>query len=104
MPIKITKAFQWSPNGYEVTTVEAGEYESLPDRASEIALQLGVLGEQEEAPATTPVAVVATAAPDITQNGTGGEPPQVASASNEGAVTDQTDGKSGRRRNRAAGA
>lgn len=104
MPIKITKAFQWSPNGYEVTTVEAGEYESLPDRASEIALQLGVVGEHQEAPATPPVAAVATAAPESTQNRTDSEPPQVASAANEGAVTDQNDGKSGRRRNRAAGA
>ncbi|CAB3647649.1 hypothetical protein LMG26696_02623 [Achromobacter pulmonis] len=104
MPIKITKAFQWSPNGYDVTTVEIGEHESLPDRAAEIALQLGVVGEQEQTPATPPVAVVATAAPESAQNGAGSEPSQVPSAASEGAATDQTEGKSGRRRNRAAGA
>ncbi|AZY50094.1 hypothetical protein C0J09_13880 [Bordetella avium] len=43
MPIKVTKAFQWSPNGYDVATVDAGEYETLPERASEIAVQLGAM-------------------------------------------------------------
>lgn len=43
MPIKIIKAFQWSPNGYDVATVDAGEYESLPKRAGEIAAQIGAL-------------------------------------------------------------
>lgn len=49
MPIKVTKAFQWSPNGYDVASVDAGEYESLPERASRIAVQLGAL-EGEAAP------------------------------------------------------
>ncbi|MCW3151944.1 hypothetical protein N8H69_05315 [Achromobacter spanius] len=68
MPIKIIKAFLWSPNGYDVATVEAGEYESLPVRAGEIAAQVGALhlptdGQipvaVETAPAALPVGAVA---------------------------------------------
>lgn len=55
MPVKITKTFQWSPNGYDVATVDAGEYESLPDRASEIAVQLGAVEGEAVQPSTTPV-------------------------------------------------
>lgn len=43
MPIKIIKAFQWSPNGYDVATVDAGEHETLPARAAEIAAQMGAI-------------------------------------------------------------
>lgn len=50
MPIKVTKAFQWSPNGYDVASVDAGEYESLPERASRIAVQLGALAEEAAPP------------------------------------------------------
>ena len=41
--ITIKKSFQWSPNGYDVKTIDAGEHETLPDRAVEIASQLGLL-------------------------------------------------------------
>ncbi|QKQ51065.1 hypothetical protein [Achromobacter denitrificans] len=58
MSIKITKAFQWSPNGYDVATVDVGEYESLPERAGEIAAQIGAL--DVPAAGAVPVAVVAT--------------------------------------------
>jgi len=41
--IKLTRALKWSPDGMRVETVEAGEYDQLPDRAVEIAAQLGIL-------------------------------------------------------------
>ncbi|WP_448216284.1 hypothetical protein [Endozoicomonas sp. 2B-B] len=45
--ITITKSFKWSPNGYDVETVAAGEHEELPERAQLIAKELGVLGDSE---------------------------------------------------------
>ena len=49
--ITISKKFAWSPNGYEVETVPAGAYETLPERAVAIAHELGLVedtsGENE---------------------------------------------------------
>lgn len=119
MPIKITKAFQWSPNGYDVETVEAGEYESLPERAGEIAAQIGALhvptdgdvpvagdAALAETPATPPPAGEAqetpsqSAAPsvDVVPNAPvqgGGDNPNVLSASQAKSV--------GRRSRRGSG-
>lgn len=39
----IKKSFKWSPNGYDVETVEAGEHEELPEKVVEIAKELDVL-------------------------------------------------------------
>ncbi|WP_330926296.1 hypothetical protein [Candidatus Sororendozoicomonas aggregata] len=41
--ITINKAFQWSPNGYDIERIEAGSHDHLPDRAVAIADDLGVL-------------------------------------------------------------
>lgn len=108
MPVKITRAFQWSPNGYDVATVEAGEHESLPDRAFQIAAQLGVVGEGAAPPAPAPVGGVPPAVPDVQ-----GQAPVAEQPSGEGSgvalpttqVTETapaTEAKPGRRRNRAA--
>ena len=43
----VTKAFKYSPNGYTVETVPAGEHESLPEQAVEIGKVLGVLVEDK---------------------------------------------------------
>lgn len=67
MPIKVTKAFQWSPNGYDVATIDAGEYESLPERASEIAVQLGALAKE----AAPPFPAAAGGVPQLPPEGKG---------------------------------
>lgn len=67
MPIKITKGFQWSPNGYDVATVDAGEYDTLPDRVSEIAAQLGVVDEVVAPPFNAPTVDV----PQVHSDGVG---------------------------------
>jgi hypothetical protein len=108
MPIKIMKAFQWSPNGYDVATVEAGEHESLPDRASQIAAQLGAVGEGAAPPAPAPVGGVPPAVPDVQ-----GQAPATEQSSGEGSgvalpttqvteTTPATKAKPGRRRSRAS--
>ncbi|AMO58118.1 hypothetical protein GZ77_20500 [Endozoicomonas montiporae] len=43
----ITKSFNWSPNGYDIETIEAGDHETLPDRAVVIAGELGFLVDAE---------------------------------------------------------
>ncbi len=114
MPIKITKAFQWSPNGYDVATIESGEYESLPERASEIAVQLGALAEEAAAPSPASDG----SAPQVPAEGQGqvanneqpgGESAVVATQTSEttrGAFiaggADAPEAKAGRRRNRTS--
>lgn len=114
MPIKITKAFQWSPNGYDIATVDAGEYESLPDRASQIAVQLGAVEEGAAPPSTSPVVIVPQVPAEGLVQVAGGEQPSGDGAvivaptaeATQGTVVaagvDAPEVKAGRRRNRAA--
>ncbi|WP_163371070.1 hypothetical protein [Endozoicomonas acroporae] len=44
--ITIRKAFNWSPNGYDIETVPAGAHETLPERAVAIAEELGLIEEE----------------------------------------------------------
>ncbi len=48
MSFIIAAAFSWSPNGFDIEEVEAGEHEELPERAIEIAESLGVLNEVDD--------------------------------------------------------
>lgn len=112
MPIKVTKEFQWSPNGYDVATVDAGDYETLPERASEIAVQLGAMAVDAAplSPAT------AGGVPQLPGEGQelGSEQPVVESAEvtpqtsepSQGAVieggAEVPEVKAGRRRNRSS--
>ncbi len=41
---KITRSFVWSPDGCHIARIEAGEHDELPERAVQIAEQLGFLG------------------------------------------------------------
>lgn len=56
MPV-LNKDLKWSPDGIQVRTVTAGEYEfgSLPDRALEVAAQMGILDGTEQPEIETPV-------------------------------------------------
>ncbi|HDR2642817.1 TPA: hypothetical protein QCI68_001291 [Enterobacter asburiae] len=49
MPV-LNKDLKWSPDGIQVRTITAGEYEfsSLPDRALEVAAQMGILDGTEQ--------------------------------------------------------
>lgn len=112
MPIKVTKAFQWSPNGYDVATVEAGDYETLPERASEIAVQLGAM--EEDAAPLSPASTGSVPQVSAEGQGAGNEQPVVESAmvttqtseTPQGAATDGggevPEVKAGRRRNRSS--
>jgi hypothetical protein len=107
MPVKITRAFQWSPNGYDVATVEAGEHESLPDRAFQIAAQLGAVGEGAAPPVPAPVGGVTLAVPDVQGQASVAEQPSgersgVALPTTQATETaPAAEAKPGRRRNRA---
>ncbi|MGE8449096.1 MAG: hypothetical protein ACN6OP_00450 [Pseudomonadales bacterium] len=99
MPIKIHKPFQWSPNGYDIATVEAGDYETLPERAAQIAVQLGATEEVEGMPSTSAPSGAATGLAAAASG-------QEAGQANSPAVEDQgqaaPQGKNSRRRSRAA--
>lgn len=49
MPV-LNKDLKWSPDGIQVRTITAGEYEfgSLHDRALEVAAQMGILDGTEQ--------------------------------------------------------
>lgn len=44
---KLLAELKWSPDGCRVETIPRGEHEDLPERAIEIAGQLGILAETE---------------------------------------------------------
>ena len=45
--ITIKESFNWSPNGYDIETIEAGDHDELPDRAVAIAGELDLLADVE---------------------------------------------------------
>ncbi|HEM8654887.1 TPA: hypothetical protein U2Q44_002068 [Klebsiella aerogenes] len=46
----LRKDLKWSPDGIQIRTIAAGEYgvDSLPDRALEVAAQMGILDGAEQ--------------------------------------------------------
>lgn len=50
--VTLTKALKWSPDGIQVQTIPAGEHDSLPERAIQIAEQIGILAVPEKPPKT----------------------------------------------------
>lgn len=104
MPIKIIKAFQWSPNGYDVATVDAGEHETLPQRAAEIAAQMGAIDLAGDATGGTTSPASPVQAPAVSE-------PAADEATESGFAVEDSDGsapvagqdKPVRRRTKASG-
>lgn len=53
----LKKDLKWSPDGIQIINIPAGEYEagSLPERALEVAAQMGILDGTEQPEIETPV-------------------------------------------------
>ena len=53
----LKKDLKWSPDGIQIINIPAGEYESgsLPERALEIAAQMGILDGTEQTETETTV-------------------------------------------------
>lgn len=52
----LKKDLKWSPDGIQIRNILAGEYEagSLPERALEVAAQMGILDGTEQPKIETP--------------------------------------------------
>lgn len=48
--ICLTEDLSWSPDGYNIETIRRGEYETLPNRAQEIADKIGILVKIDNPP------------------------------------------------------
>ncbi|EOD0619033.1 hypothetical protein ACJELT_004207 [Klebsiella pneumoniae] len=53
----LKKDLKWSPDGIQIINITAGEYEagSLPERALEVAAQMGILDGTKQPEIETPV-------------------------------------------------
>ena len=53
----LKKDLKWSPDGIQIINIPAGEYEagSLPERALEVAAQVGILDGTKQPEVETPV-------------------------------------------------
>ncbi|HBQ8407234.1 TPA: hypothetical protein R7J78_001409 [Klebsiella pneumoniae] len=53
----LKKDLKWSPDGIQIINIPAGEYEagSLPERALEVAAQMGILDRTKQPEVETPV-------------------------------------------------
>ncbi|EOF9277301.1 MULTISPECIES: hypothetical protein [Klebsiella] len=53
----LKKDLKWSPDGIQIINIPAGEYEagSLPERALEVAAQMGILDGTKQPEIETPV-------------------------------------------------